>query len=255
MDPLAPITDQRNDALPAAGLPAGDSLLLVNGQPAPVSVEPNKGTDPTGLVIDAPALQPPLRMTLEGRDEVSDPLGLTSQQVLILETQPVNRMRAKDAAPRRTQPVALATGRGFKPNSSVKIYLLPDTEIGTLTTDSQGNYNGRIPVPAGLKPGVYTLQSNGLAPDNTVRSMSRGVLVKQARVAVTVRTVKNSVYFDKLTADLTPAGKAALTKLVKTTGRNSVSVPTLVKRPTRVAAPGVEGSRTKVRPWALRSPT
>ena len=37
--------------------------------------------------------------------------------------------------------------------------------------------------------------------------------------------------------------------------KNSTSVPTLVNRPIKVAVPTLVGSRTKVRPWALRLPT
>jgi outer membrane protein OmpA-like peptidoglycan-associated protein len=224
-DPLAPITVVENPNIPSNGLPAGESRLLVNGAPAAVTVKPNKNQSPTGLVIDAPELNPPFRMTLEGRNSQGNPLGLTGDQVLVLESQPITRaLRAKDGRSTRVQPSAVSTGRGFKPNSPVKFYLLPSTEIGTLTTDAQGNYSGQVPVPAGLRPGVYTLQTNGLAPNDSVRSLSLGVMVKQARSSVKALTASDSVFFNKLSAELTPAGKATLRTLVKTTGRQVLSV-------------------------------
>jgi outer membrane protein OmpA-like peptidoglycan-associated protein len=225
-DPLGPVVNTQNTNIPSGGLPAGDAVLLSNGAPVAVNVEPNAAKDPTSLVISAPALQPPLNMTLEGRGDDTDPLGLTSKQALVLETQPVARtLRMKGAAPAvRVQPVAVATGSGFKPNSIVRFFLLPGTEIGTLTTDAAGAYNGRVPVPAALRAGVYTLQSNGLAPDDTVRSLSLGVLVKEAAASVRVRTAKSSIFFDKLSADLTPSSKSALRKLVAKTGKKVDSV-------------------------------
>jgi hypothetical protein len=110
-----------------------------------------------------------------------DPLGLIGRQTLILQSQPITRsLRSKDAAPKaRVQPVAVSTGKGFKANSTVRFYLLPGTEMGTLTTDANGVYSGRVPVPAGLRPGPYTVQVNGFAPDGSVRSLSIGVVVRQ----------------------------------------------------------------------------
>jgi outer membrane protein OmpA-like peptidoglycan-associated protein len=227
VDPLAPIDNGDNTNIPAGGLPAGGSLLLVNGEPTPVTVGPNRDQDPTTLVITAPVLTPPLRMTLEGRGDTSDPLGLIGKQTLVLQSQPVSRsLRIKDATPKkaRVQPVAVATGQGFKANSPVKLFLLPGTEIGTLTTDASGNYSGRVPIPAGLAPGVYTLQSNGLAPDGSVRSLSIGVVVRQAKTTVAVRTARDVVYFDALSPVLTAEGKSELKALVKKTGKNVVSV-------------------------------
>ncbi len=224
VDPLEAIVTSQNPLIPAGGLPAGKSLLMSNGQPVPLTITPleNRNGPPLSLVVSAPGLVPPLNMTLAGRGDEADPLGLTSKQALILQSEAVQRsLRAKTV---KVQPVAVSTGDGFQASSPVKFYLLPSTYLGSLSTDASGAYKGALKIPAGILPGVYTLQANGLAPDGAVRSLSIGVLVKTTRVAVKTVSEKASVYFDSLSPDLTPAGKAALRALVKKTGKQASTV-------------------------------
>jgi hypothetical protein len=109
-------------------------------------------------------------------------------------------------------PVAQASGKGFKPSSPVKFYLLPGTSLGELTTDASGAFAGAIPMPAGILPGTYTLQSNAFAPDGSVRSLSLGVIVRPAVVAP-LRKARANVPFAALSSQLDASAKAKLRAL------------------------------------------
>lgn len=208
--------------LPAGGLPEGGSLLTSNGAPVDVTVSPNQSSNPDALVITSTGLTPPLNMRLEGRGDDADPLGLTSKQALILQSQTV-QTRSPRAKGVKVQPVAQSSGNGFKASSPVRLYILPNTFLGTLTTDASGAYSGAVPIPAGITPGVYTLQANGFAPDDSVRSLSIGVVVQATKAAVKA-SARDSVFFAPLSTRLTPEAKASLRALVKKTGTKVISV-------------------------------
>ncbi|MSW44235.1 MAG: OmpA family protein, partial [Actinobacteria bacterium] len=224
VDPLDPIGTTRNPSIPAGGVPAGQSLLLVNGQPAPVTVRPNSTNDPTSLLIDAPGLN----MRLQGRGGADDPLGLTSQNALILQSEQTLRTRSLTTA-RKTmvQPTAVSSGSGFKSNSVVKFYILPGTYLGELPTDASGAYEGRVPVAAGVPAGVHTLQANGYAPDGSIRSLSLGVLVKKSAASVRTLRTGTTVQFAANSDVLTAQTKAELRTLVSKTGKSPITVASL----------------------------
>lgn len=113
----------------------------------------------------------------------------------------------------------MSSGGGFKPNSEVKFYFLPSTYLGSLTTNSKGNYSGQVPIPAGITPGVYTMQVNGFAPDDSVRSLSIGVRVTQLRA-----TARTSVWFVGNSPVLTSAAKTRLRALAGRAGSSVVRV-------------------------------
>ena len=203
---------------PASLLSAGETSYLVAGQPVPVTVRPNQANDPFGLVITGPDIT----MRLEGRGDDSDPLGLTSKQALILQSEVVQRsLRSRSAT---VQPVAKSSGEGFKADSSVRLYILPNTYLGTLTTNGSGAYAGSVPVPAGITPGVHTLQANGLAPDGAERSLNIGVLVKPTVVALRPATASARVLFAPMSPQLGAQEKSTLQALVKRTGKQGVRV-------------------------------
>ena len=113
----------------------------------------------------------------------------------------------------KVQPVARTSGDGFAALTPVKLYLLPDTYLGEVTTDASGAFAGSVPIPAGLTPGVYTLQANGFAPDFSVRSLNVGVLVQPT--AVRTATARGQVYFDALSSALSDGAKATLRQIAK----------------------------------------
>lgn len=206
---LSPTTG--NGQIPASGLGRGQSLLLVDGVPANVAVEPNRAVvrNATGLSISGPGFS----MSLSGRGDDTDPLGLTPKQALVLQSIP-KATRAKQ----RVQPVAESSGSGFLGLSEVRFYLLSDTFLGTLDTDAAGDYSGSLPIPAGITPGTYTLQANGFAPNGQVRSLSIGVVV---RASETTQSVSATVFFAPLSAKVSESGEKALQRAVKRSGKNA----------------------------------
>lgn len=208
---LEPAAPGSNPNLPAGGLPAGGSVLLVNGQSVPLTVSPNAPMDPVALVFTAPGLN----MRLEGRGDQNDPLGLTSKQALILQSEggsgSATAARSAVLAKTKVKPVARTSGDGFAPRTPVKLYLLTVGYLGEVTTDASGAFAGSVPIPPGITPGVYTLQANGFAPDFSVRSLSIGVLVKPT--AGRTATVRTQVYFEVLSPALSDAAKASLRKV------------------------------------------
>lgn len=206
---LDPIANQQNTSVPPAGLPAGASLLLVNGVPTSVTVVPNAPQAPTGLEVTGDGW----RMKLVGHGDDADPLGLTEKQVLILQSDQTAGARSGEIGRVKVKPVARASGDGFKANSPVKFYLLPKTYLGQLMNNDQGSFAGDIPVPPGIKPGAYTLQMNGYGPDSSVRSLSIGVIVKPT--AGRILTVRTAVFFDPLSPELSAASKKALAAVAK----------------------------------------
>lgn len=153
---LAPITPGSNPNLPATGVPLGQAVLLVDGQLTVVSVAPNAGSNPTGLNVSGTGFT----MALKGLNATGQPLGLTSDGALILEND-------------RT---AFVEGTGFKPNSTVDVYLFSTPRLlGTVPTDANGNFSGSVPVPLDIAAGRHTLQSNGFTASGSVRSLNLGV--------------------------------------------------------------------------------
>ena len=209
---LDPIPNQVNRNVPAAPMPPGQALYLVDGQPRDVRIAPDAPRDATGIQATGDGWW----MKLVGRGDDDDPLGLTEKQVLILQSDQPVRTRL-GTTKRRVNPVAQASGAGFKANSMVKFYLLPNTYLGQLPTDGSGAFAGKIPVPPGIPPATYTLQMNGFSPADSVRSLSIGVIVKPtARVTRQARAV---VTFDSLDPTLDAAARKVLKKLLRKTGK------------------------------------
>lgn len=219
---LDPVANPQNPNIPSGGLPAGGSVLLVNGQRVPLQVAPNSAVDPVALIFAAPGMN----MRLEGRGDQDDPLGLADKQTLILQSEVgVSASTAgtmtSGTTPRglllkrgdKVRPTARTSGDGFASNSPVKLYLLTIGHLGDVTTNASGSFSGSVPIPPGISPGVYTLQANGFAPDYSVRSLSIGVLVKPTARRTAV--ARESVYFDVLSPALSKATRAILRRIAK----------------------------------------
>jgi len=195
-------------------------MLMAGGSRVPVTVTPNSRGNPAALLVTAPGLTPPTSMRLEGRGSPdANPLGLTSSQMLILQSQQGSAQPAGSQ-----QPVLVASGEGLKPNTPVRVYLLPSTFLGTMTTDARGAYSGTIPVPSGITPGVHIIQVNAFAPDNSIRSVSVAALVKSRAASIRASALKAGVSFTALSSQLTSQGKAALRALVRKTGKQAIAV-------------------------------
>lgn len=204
--PLEPIANQQNQSVPSSGLPAGSSLLLVNGVPTSVVVAPNAPSSPTGLVVTGNGFT----MRLAGLNAQGQPLGLSPDGGALVLGQ--DRM-------------AQVAGTGFLPDSEVRLYMFSEPRyIGTVATDASGNFVGEVPIPKDVPIGRHTLQANGYANDGNVRSLSLGVMVRPDR-APRVRAAQATVTFAPLSSQLSNEAKTRLSALLK--GRKDTAVRAL----------------------------
>lgn len=175
--PSAPVTPEDVTPAPAPqALPGpvepGASVLQVNGVVDPnVTVEP-KPTD-KGLQVEGDGWS----MDLDGLGPDGKPLNLTPEGVLRLANE------------RDVQ----TEGTGFLPNSEVDLYVDPPVlvqgatvrsaraaeaiYVGTVKTDSRGNFAGTATLPEDILPGEHVLQAVGYSPQRQSRALSLGVIV------------------------------------------------------------------------------
>lgn len=137
----------------------------------PVTVTPNSQS--TGLVVTAPGFT----MTLQGENGQGRPLPL-SNGVLVLEQDRTLR----------------TSGTGFFPNTDVDLYLNPPaigdgsmlranagaTLLGTVPTDSLGDFEGTVQIDPSVGVGDHVVQAIGVTQDNVERAMSLGIRVEEA---------------------------------------------------------------------------
>ena len=218
------ITNQSHANVPAAGLPLGQSLLLVSGVPSEVRVVPNTPASPTALVASGDSFS----MQVAGRSGNGNLLGLGSAAQLVFQSLQISpQSRSIGLKPSGTsamcvvgKPMAESSGSGFKPGTDVNLYLLPSTGLGSIQVGANGSFSGSVPVPAGLAAGAHTLQVNGFSPSGAVRSLSLGVQVVPARLGVT-RKASARVVFKPKSSALSARGRKVLNALAKRAGTSS----------------------------------
>ena len=85
-------------------------------------------------------------------------------------------------------------GDGFQPGSLVDVWLFSTPQfVGTVQVDAAGNVLGDLRVPGGIEPGTHTLQVNGQAVDNQLRSLNMGVRVADRSMQLPVTGRDSSV--------------------------------------------------------------
>jgi hypothetical protein len=132
------------------------SIGLVDGVPIPVTLTPNQTN--TGLVVDGDGFT----ITLKASNDNGEESNLTSDGKLILST----------------SNLATFSGTGFAANSNVVIWLFSDpSELGTVITDSNGSFEGSLPLPSQISVGEHTVQLNGTTGSGESRSVAVGVVV------------------------------------------------------------------------------
>jgi hypothetical protein len=78
----------------------------------------------------------------------------------------------------------LATGTGYKPGSSVDVWLLSGpTLLGTAQVGADGSFSAHFAIPAGVQVAADTLQLNGISSAGDVRSLSMGLVVADPQTA------------------------------------------------------------------------
>ena len=197
---LAPIA-----AAPLATPPAlGTSALVINGVPAPVTLRPNAGR--TAVQVSGSDFS----MTLEGRGAAGQPLGLTAEGALVLEN----------------DRFATTSGSGFLSESRVRLYLFSTPRyVGEVLTNPDGTFSGTVQLPADVPPGLHTLQASGYTVDGQIRSLSLGVLVRDAGTQQTqLSRLTAKVHFRPLSSALTLKAKRALNRLTTLAASRTSSV-------------------------------
>ena len=108
--------------------------------------------------------------------------------------------------------MAHTSGSGFKPNSDVHVYIFSTPILlGILHTDANGNFVGDLALPADLNVGDHTVQVDGYAPDNSVRTADVPVVYAASKPA----TVTKSVFFAPDSTVLSKYTVKKITSLVK----------------------------------------
>ena len=231
---LNPIPHAANPNIPAAGVPAGGSVVLEDGVPITVTVKPNAVVAPTSLIVSGSGFT----MQVEGRSGTAAvaPTVTATGALVLYSVQPAPRASAFGPGVRTSpwkfgaavapagsaQPMAKAAGTGFRPGSPVRFYILPSVDMGEITVDASGAFSGEVPVPMGIAPGAQTLQVNGYSPDGSVRSLSLGVEVRAPGTSITSRQARALVKFGHKSATLTKASKSRLRGLVRRTGKDGI---------------------------------
>lgn len=76
---------------------------------------------------------------------------------------------------------AVISGIGLMPDSLVKVYVFSSPiYLGTVTSDSAGNFSGSFPIPAGLDPGDHTLQLGAYNREGALVTASVAMVLKSS---------------------------------------------------------------------------
>jgi outer membrane protein OmpA-like peptidoglycan-associated protein len=184
--------------IPPAQLPAGQSSVLIGGQPARVTVAPlpNGGTslNVAGVVITAAPQRP---------DGTAPAGGAQSPQ------SPQSGQGGTGFQPGGNVAVNIS---GLAPQSQVSAFLFSEpTLLGRLEVGPNGDVVGELKIPPSLATGNHTLQFTGWLPSGEPLVVSTPITVS----AVPRTTSKSrTILFDYLSTSLTPAARKAITGLV-----------------------------------------
>ena len=86
------------------------------------------------------------------------------------------------------------SGEGLAPNSLVSVYLFSTPVLlGTVMTDSKGNFSVNFPTPANMELGEHTLQINGTSAAN--QTMSASIRIMAVKAAPIAKSFKFTVTF------------------------------------------------------------
>lgn len=212
---LDPTLSASNPSTPRVTLPPGGSSLFVGGAPQSLSVSSGGGRVPASLSISGQGWD----LFIEARGDTNRPVPLGPQGSLVLQSLQGTRSPAGPSA--FVDPSTVLRGSGYQPNTPIRFYLLPGTYIGQLMTNASGSYAGSLAIPANLQAGSATLQVNGFAPDGSVRSLNLGVNVTALQPA-RIKVATTRIFFAPLSAELSPASKRSLRRLVGRTGRDVI---------------------------------
>jgi hypothetical protein len=176
---------------PTEPVKPGSNVTVEDNKPLKTVLVPTNVSD--GLTLKAPGWT----LTLHGTDEAGKHAPLNSEAQIVLTP----------------GLFASTSGTGFKPNSSVKVYVFSvPIFLGTLQTDAAGKFIGKLPVPAGLQIGEHTIQVSGFSPSDAIRTASIGVVVAAKPIVAKVIFAGDSAVITPLAASQLKALAAQLNK-------------------------------------------
>ena len=133
------------------------SLAITDGIPEAVELFPNDSQ--TGYIVQGSDFS----LSLAAETSDGTPIEMDSEGRIIL-------------SPAQS---AQVEGIGFSPNTTVVIWMFSEPQkLGEMTTNSQGSFEGSVPIPADLAVGEHTIQINGVTKNGETRSVSLGVVVQ-----------------------------------------------------------------------------
>lgn len=145
-------------------LPHGGSKLLIDG------VEQEVVAVDASAIAGAGAPAGTLRLAgggltvdLRGVDERGEPLKLDTRGRLVVVA----------------NSFAEVSGRGFKPGSTVDVWLFSTPYLlGNVTVGVDGTFSAQLPIPADIAVGDHTVQLNGVGADGATRTLMTAVVVQ-----------------------------------------------------------------------------
>lgn len=157
---LAPVTAPGLTGEVRPEVPAGQSLLVVDGERRGVTVSTTAGAwDVTGDGFTA---------RLRATEEDGTPLPVDDQGRLVVHSSGSVQV----------------SGTGFRPGSTVDVWLFSTPYLlGEATVAADGTFSATFALPDGVPVGAHTVQMNGVSTDGAVRSLSTGVVVLADPVA------------------------------------------------------------------------
>jgi hypothetical protein len=121
-------------------------------------------------------------------------------------------------------------GSGYSPDSEVAVFLIPVTvsrsigkmmarsmdnavSLGSIVVSSGGVLSSQLTLPAGMAPGSYVLQINGLSTTNELRSVNLRLVVVPT-VVMKAGLVREAAFYQGRSAELSRVGRAKLLNMV-----------------------------------------
>jgi outer membrane protein OmpA-like peptidoglycan-associated protein len=204
-------------------LPLGSSVVSVDGQSAPaVTRAVTSGSARSVNTLEVSSSDFSIRLaSVTGGGRLTP---LDAGQFLVIESRPLRSARSRSADGTEGLPQVRVSGFGFKANSDVRVFILPNWYLGAVPVTGTGEFAESLPVPSGIDVGDYTLQANGFTSSDSVRSISTGVKVTEAAQSDRTTKRRDRVLFAPLSDELTSQAKRKLTRLAKRLGSRTVSV-------------------------------
>jgi outer membrane protein OmpA-like peptidoglycan-associated protein len=227
----------------AVSLTILEALKVANGNVTSLALPMTKGKE-------LPKVNPGKALIINSTGSTSTQIRIVNETTIVMSSAKDNLSLAMSAIDSGGEPAKVSetgsiiavigqslavTGTGFRPNSSVKVWMLSNPRnFGTVMTDAKGSFAAEVMMPDNIAPGDHTVQVNGQNAKGGTSSMNVGLEVALEETAVerskratgtTNNSLTSRVYFKAQSATLTKTTQKQLTSIVnKFAGASNVSV-------------------------------